>query len=272
MTWVAAAIVGGAVIGGVGSAVAGSKQAGGEKAAANTQAGMFNTITGQEQPYLTGGYGAEDALNYLLGTGPVGSIVGKGKHAYTLPDASELGTSLGLPEGYLTKTFNPTTADLESYPGYQFQLNVGQAATQNANTPGLGALSGPALKELMSFNQGLAASNYQNYFNQFQSQQNNIFNRLSDIAALGQNAAGNLGNSGTQLGQGIASAQAGGAAATAGGIVGAANSVGNSVPLGILLANGGLNGASGASGGGYVDTASGSSVPAGYYSTPGYTG
>ncbi len=214
--WVAGAVVVGSAISAYSASSAAGQQAGAQEQAANTQQGMFNTITGQEQPFLKGGYGAETALNKLLGTSP--------------------GSFDGMPNGYLTEQFNPTMQQLESYPGYQFQLQQGGQAIRNADTPGVGALSGPALKDLMSFNQGLAASNYQNYFNQFQTQQNNIFNRLNSIAQLGQNAAGNLGSAGTQLGTGIAQAQAAAGGSLAAGTVGVGNSIaGGAVPLAYLL-------------------------------------
>lgn len=211
-----------AVIGAIGSGVAASEQASGQRAAAQTQADMFNTIIGQEQPFLQGGYGAETTLNELMGTSPA---TGAGGTA----------TGTTLPGGYLTQTFNPTMEDLENYPGYQFQLQQGDLAVQSANSAGGSALSGPALKSLMSFNQGLAASNYSNYFNQFQTQQNNIFNRLSNIAAMGQNAAGNLGTAGANLGSGIAQAQAAAAGSIAGGITGATNNIGQSILLSNLM-------------------------------------
>jgi hypothetical protein len=108
-------------------------------------------------------------------------------------------------------------------------------AVNSANSAGGSALSGAAMKNLMGFNQGLAASNYSNYFNQFQTQQNNIFNRLQGIASMGQNAAGNLGTAGTQLGTGIAQAQAGAAGSIAGGIAGASNSIGQGVLMSGLM-------------------------------------
>lgn len=233
---VAAAIIGAGVVGAIGSTVAGSEQASGQEQAANTQAGMFNTIVGQEQPFLQAGYGATSTLSQLLGmSGTSGTNVG----------------STGLPQGYLTQTFNPTQQQLESYPGYQFQLQQGDLATQAAASATGGAISGAALKQLSSFNQGLAATNYQNYFNQFQTQQNNIYDRLSGIASLGQNAAGNLGNAGTQLGTGIAQAQAAATGATAGGIVGATNSLGNAGQTYALASL--LNGSSGSLGNGILD-------------------
>lgn len=180
---------------------------------------MFNTIQANEQPFITGG---QTALNSLL----QGEGLAKG-------------SSGGVPNGYLTEQFNPTQAQLNAYPGYQFQLQTGGQALENANTPGVGALSGAALKSLMSFNQGTAASNYQNYFNQFQTQQNNIFNRLSGIASLGQNAAGQLGNNGAQLGTGIAQAQAAAAGSIASGIAGAGNSASQGALLSTLMGGGG---------------------------------
>lgn len=202
-------------VGAVGAVAAGSEQAGADKNAANTQAGMFNTIVGQEQPFLSAGTSATNSLSQLLGTAPATGAGG-----------TAAGTS--LPGGYLTQTFDPTQSQLENYPGYQFQLSQGDLAVNSAQSAGGSALSGAALKSLSSFNQGLASSNYSNYFDQSQTQQNNIFNRLSGVASLGQNAAGNLGNSGAQLGTGVAQAQAAAGAATAGGIAGATNSIGNS--------------------------------------------
>lgn len=272
MTWVAVAVVGAGVVGAVGSNMAAGKQAAGQRAAAQTQADMFNTITQQEQPFIQGGYGAESELLNGLGISsptpaaslssgggtPLNQIVNLGGGAYGIgglnaripmpaasnaaPTTSSTGAPTptgGLPSGFFTQTFNPTQQQLEQYPGYQFQLGQGDLALQSAQSVGGSALSGPALKSLMGFNQGLAASNYSNYFNQFQTQQNNIFNRLNTIATMGQNAAGNLGTAGTQLGTGIAQAQAGAAASQAAGIVGATNSIGNSVGLAGLMRGGG---------------------------------
>ena len=218
-----------AAIGAVGSVVAGGEQASGQEQAANTQQAMFNTIQGNEQPYIQEGQSANSALSQLLGLTPA---TGKGGTA----------SGTGLQGGYLTQTFQPTMAQLESTPGYQFALQQGDQAINNANAPGIGAASGAAYKSLINYNQGLASTQYQNQFNNFQTQQNNIFNRLSGIASLGQNAAGNLGNNGAQLGTGIAQAQAGAAGSIAGGIVGATNSASSNLGLSYLLAGQNGNG------------------------------
>jgi len=255
-----------AAIGAVGSVIAGGEQASGQQAAADTQRHMFDTLTQQEAPFIQGGYSAEDALlnglglpaSYTPGSTassgvPLSSLtnggltlspsrLGPGKTFGGVTTGTTNGATIGsdgsgtpptggIPTGYLSQIFNPTQADLENYPGYQFQLNQGNLALNSANSAGGSALSGAAMKNLMSFNQGLAASNYQNYFNQFQTQQNNIFNRLNTIATMGQNAAGNLGTAGTQLGTGIAQAQAGAAGSIAGGIAGASNNIGQSILL-----------------------------------------
>lgn len=246
--WAAA---GAAVVGAAGSVIAGHEQEQGQEAAANSQRYMFDTIQQNEQPYMQGGAGAETLLSELLGTSP-----GTGKNGTA-------GTS-GLPAGYLTEQFNPTQDQLNNYPGYQFALKTGGQAIRNADTPGVGALSGAALKDLMNFNVGTANQYYGQYFNQFQTQQNNIFNRLSNIASLGQNAAGNLGNNGAQLGTGIAQAQAAAAGSQAAATQGAFNSVGNGLQLSSLLsANGG---------GGSNSTSLGTAMGPGYTGTGNFFG
>lgn len=219
---IAAAIAGAAGLGAAGNIIGGITQSNAQEHAANTQADMFNKIVQQQQPFLQAGYGATSNLQQALGLTP--------------------GNAGGLGQGYLTQTFNPTQQQLENYPGYQFALNQGDRALQSQMTPGSGALSGATLKSLMSFNQGLANTTYGDYFNQFQTQQNNIFNRLSSLAGLGQNAAGNLGNAGTQLGTGIAGAQAAAGGSLGSAISGGLNTVGQGALLSSVLAGGGNTG------------------------------
>jgi hypothetical protein len=249
---VAAAIGGGAlasgVIGAVGANSAADTQASADQNATAAQMSMFNTINGQEQPFIGIGNGAAGALNKILG---LTSGTGPG----------------GLPNGYLTQTtgpfsFNPS--NITSSPGYQFSQTQGLQQTQNAIAPNVGALSGPALQALTNYATGNAEQYYNNYFNQAQSQyntnlnsqqtqQNNIFARLSAIAGLGQNAASNVGTAGTALGTGAAQSTAAAGAAQAAGTVGASNalsggisSAANSYALNsILSANGGNAGVPG---------------------------
>jgi len=217
--------------------MAGSTQADGQQQAAQTQAGMFNTINGQEQPFMKAGVNATDTLSQLLGmSGTAGSKVG----------------STGLDQGSLNKSFTPADFLANKDPGYEFQMQQGDQAIRNAATPTAGALAGSTLKDMMTFNQGLASTGYQNAFNRFQTQQNNIFGRLSGIAGMGQNAASNTGTAGTELGKGMGQAQAAAGGSLAGGIVGATNSIGKGMMLNNMFGNGGMDGFNGNSMTGYT--------------------
>jgi hypothetical protein len=243
MAWIATAIAGSAILGAFGSNRAAKTQANAQTNAANMQLGMFNTINGQEQPFMQAGYGATGKLSDMLGI------------------SGNTGT-----EGYgsLIAPFNPTQEQLNNYPGYQFALKTGAQAVQNASTPSAGALSSQTLKSLMGFNQGMANTNYGTYFNQYQQQQKNIYDRLYGIANLGQNAASNTGAAGTSLGTGAAQATAAAGGSLAGGIVGATNSLaGNAVPMAYMM----QNQSGGEAGGAWTETNlfAGGSTPPSYY-------
>lgn len=217
-------LLGAGALGAIGSIVGGSEQAKGQEQAAQTQEGMFNTINKQEQPFIQAGYGATTQLSNLLGTS---------------------GNTGAAGYGSLTQPFTAQDYLANQDPGYGFQLQTGAQATRNADTPGVGSLSGAALKDLMGFNQSMAATGYQNAFNRYQTTQNNTFARLSGLAGLGQNAASNVGTAGTSLGTGVAQAQAAAAGSIGGSIVGATNSLGGAATsnayLSYLAGSGGNN-------------------------------
>jgi hypothetical protein len=222
---IAAAVVGGAVIGAVGSNKAASTQANADNNATAMQENMFNTITGQEQPFMQAGYNATNALQYGLGIGGTANGSGVGK-------------------GSLDAPFTAADYLANQDPGYQFQLQTGAQATRNADTPGVGSLSGSALKDLMGFNQSMAATGYQNAFDRYQTQQSNTFARLSGIAGLGQNAASNTGTAGTALGTGAAQSTAASGAASASGILGGTSALtgGANSLAGLMYLNNGSSG------------------------------
>lgn len=207
----AAAVVGGA-ISASGAESAAQTQAGAAERAQDISQNQFQQIRGMEQPYVQGGVGALQQLNYGLGTGGT-------------PDA---GAAPGIGFG----SFNqPFTADyMKQYsPAYQFQLQQGQQGVLNQDATAYGGESGAALKDLMSFNQNYANTAYNNAFNQYQTQQQNTFGRLASIANLGQEAAGQTAQSGTALaGQSAQSATNIGTALGAGQI-GAANALSGAV-------------------------------------------
>lgn len=228
------ATLGSAVIGAGAAQSAADTQAGAQQQAAQTQVDMFNKINQQEQPFMQAGYGATTALNQLLGLAPGGAA--------------------GLPNGFLTQTMAPFDANtVTNSPGFQFAMKQGMQGVLNADTPAVGALSGPALADLTKFATGTSAQYYNDYFNQYntsfnqqQTQQQNIFSRLSNLANLGQNAASNTGQAGANLGTGAAQAIAAAGGSQAAGTVGAANAIGgglssasNMIALNNLLGSGG---------------------------------
>lgn len=215
--WVA---LGSAVIGAVGSMSAASTQADAQKNAANQQWQMFNKIQGQEKPYMDAGSAATGRLGDLLGTSG-----NKGATGY----------------GSLTSNFTPQDYLANQDPGYQFQLQTGGQALRNADTPGVGSLSGTALKDLMGFNQNMAATGYQNAFNRYQTQNTNTYNRLMGLSTLGQNAASNTGAQGTALAGNAGSATAAAGASQASGILGATGSFVNSGNMMSAYLNTGYN-------------------------------
>lgn len=127
--------------------------------------------------------------------------------------------------GSLLKSFD--TSDWKSLsPAYNFQLQQGQQGVMNANASGQGALSGAAYKDLIDYNQNAANTSFNSAFNQYQTQQGNIYSRLSGIAQLGQASANNTGQQGTALAGQAAQSATNIGTAQAGGDVGVAKALG----------------------------------------------
>jgi hypothetical protein len=108
-------------------------------------------------------------------------------------------------QDYLTKQFG--TADLYSglAPNYQFMLGQGQMANQRAGNMSGGALGGNALQGLQKYTQDYAGNAYQQAFNNFQGQRQNIYNTLSGMANIGTTSAGQLTNLGNTYGSNMGS-------------------------------------------------------------------
>lgn len=125
-------------------------------------------------------------------------------------------------------------AILQSLPGYQFTLGQGLKSVQNgASARGLG-VSGAALKGAAGYANGLAQSNYGTYANQ-----------LFQGAGLGENAAAQTGNLGTQSAMGQASNITGAGNAQAAAAIASGNAVSNGLNnlyLYNALQNGGQGG------------------------------
>ena len=136
------------------------------------------------------------------------------------------------------------TADLNSNlaPNYAFQLGQGQQANQRAANVGGGALSGNTLTGLNRYTQDYAGNAYQQAFNNYNTQRNNIYNTLSGIAGLGTtanaqgiSAGGTYGTNLTNLNTGIAAAQAGATVGQAQNTSNTISNLGNTAVLASLL-------------------------------------
>jgi hypothetical protein len=143
----------------------------------------------------------------------------------------------------LSNTFNNADLNSQLAPNYQWQLQQGLGATNQAmNVAGGGS---NMVNAADIFAQNYAGNAYQNAFNNYQTQQNNIYNRLSGIANIGltgtgqniqagnqysnaltsltNNTSSNLANLATGLGNNTVGLTTGAAQAGASGITGTAN-------------------------------------------------
>ena len=215
MTWVATAIAASAVLGYSGA----KKQAGAAESAsqmqyqatqdaAKQQREMFDILNEQQKPYRESGYSALNQINTML------------------------------PQ--FTKEF--TSADLIKNldPSYQFMLQQGLGATGQAMNVGGGGSNVDLARQ--RFAQEYAKTGAQQAFNNYQSQQSNIYNRLSNLAGIGQAAqsqsntlGSNTANALSQLGIGGASALGAGQVGAANAMAGAYGGIGNALTLSSLL-------------------------------------
>ena len=165
--------------------------------------------------------------------------------------AGQLNTGLGgfgsLMQGFNTPFVAPTGATEQNDPGYQFRLQQGQQALERSAAAKGDLLGGATGKALGEFGQNYASNEYNNVYNralqQYQQQYNifsnnqaNAFNRLADVAGIGQTtagqlnaaggqAAGNVGNILLNTGQQIGNDVQNAGAARASGYVGGANAL-----------------------------------------------
>ena len=194
---VAAAIIGSAVVGGVLSSNSSSKAADTQLQASQdataTQRDMFNTVNKQQEPWRQAGSNALSSISNGFGLSvPTGDYnqqvggVGRGQFNHSF-DANDLKTNLA--------------------PNYDFQLQQGLGAVNNQASVTGGLVGGNALKGINDYAQGYAGNAYQQAFNNYNTNQTNIYNRLSNIAGLGQTANGQTAQAGTTIAGNIGSAQ-----------------------------------------------------------------
>lgn len=172
------------------------------------------TPTQQLQGILAAGLGPADTKafdNPLNQLGPQGAVTGAGGWTYS-----------GTP-GPLDAPFNP--ANLAQTPGYQFTLQQGENAVENAASATGGVGGGNTLKAITGYAEGLADTTYQQQLQDYMAQQQQQYGALTQLTGSGQNAAANLGAIGSSAATNAGNALIGAGNAQAAGTIGSANAL-----------------------------------------------
>ena len=196
--WVAGAVG----VGDLGSALissnASGKAAQGQVNAANNETALeqqeFNTIQGNEQPFIQAGQTAMGQLSQ--------------------------GTQAG---GQFSGSFTPQDFLNNQDPAYGFMQQQGNQAVERSGAAQGLDLSGGTLKGLVQYSQGLASNEYQNSYNRYMSSRNQNYSELSGLAGIGSGANATAAQAGIGMTGQIANSMSGGANAAAAGTVGQAN-------------------------------------------------
>lgn len=216
--------IGGAAASIFGAQTAASAQRDAASMATNAQLSMFGQTQQNLAPYIQAGPQALAQLQMLTGSGAGGNPL----------------------QAALTKPFVPTLQQLQQTPGYQFQLDQGLKATQNSYaSKGLGT-SGAAMKGAADYAEGLAGTSFQQQFQNYLSQNQQIYNMLSGQVQTGANAAAGQGQIGMNVGNTIGQNMIGAGAATAGGQIATGNALSGGLNTALLYSMLGKNQNSGA--------------------------
>ena len=202
------ALVGATLVSGVIGAGASESAAQTQANAANqgtaAQLAMFNTVNAQNAPWRQAGQVALGDIASGTGEGPATG---------------------NIPSGYFNHQFNASDLNANLAPNYSFMLGQGLGAVKNAGNLQSGLISGNTMKGINDYAQNYASNAYQQAFNNYTTNQQNIFNRLSTIAGYGSTANSTVAPAATATGQGIAGTLGAAGQASASGTIGAANSI-----------------------------------------------
>ena len=137
--------------------------------------------------------------------------------------------SIGQLTGMSGQGFQFNPSNLEQTPGYQFTLQQGLNAVNNATSATGQTGSGAQAKGLANYATGLAQNTYnQQYQNALTTYQQNA-SILGSLLSTGQNAAAGIGSMGMQNAQSVGNTLMSGANATAAGQVAAGSSQTNAL-------------------------------------------
>lgn len=192
--WVAGAVVASSVIGSNAAGDAASTQAASTDRAADLQYKQWRESVDLQKPWLTAG---ETALNRL---------------------------SAGMaPGGEFATPFSKT--NWQTDPGYQFRLGEGLKALDRQAAARGGLISGAALKAATRYGQDYGSGEYQNAFNRYYTERENMMRPLQSLAGVGQTASQQIAGSGERMASNVGDLMTSGAAARASGYVGTANAL-----------------------------------------------
>ena len=108
-------------------------------------------------------------------------------------------------QDYFQHQFNANDLNAQLAPNYAFQLAQGQMANQRLGNMGGGALGGNVAKGLQDYTQNYASGAYQNAFNNYNTQRQNIYSTLAGMANIGTTSSGQLASLGNTLGGNLGS-------------------------------------------------------------------
>ena len=143
---------------------------------------------------------------------------------------NRLGTGLA-PGGEFATPFSQTNWMTD--PGYQFRLSEGLKALDRTAAQRGGLVSGGALKAAERYGQDYASNEYQNAFNRYYQERQNMMAPLQSLAGVGQTTAQQLGQSAGQYGTNVGNLLTGAGAAQAAGTIGGANALTSALGGGI---------------------------------------
>jgi hypothetical protein len=232
MPWGVAAAVGGAYISSQASKSASDQQAASANAANGLTQDQYNQTRADNRPFLQNGTAASNALANYLGITPQAKTYDQ-LMAELGPNYFDYGRYSGkkyehperaIPEinrileqqkqqqaqaeqmkqagtyGSLLKAFDAN--DLANDPIYQNTINFAlDQGTQGINRQAAATgsqLSGATLKALSRFGANTAATYGNDAYNRYNTNQSNIFNRLSGVSGTGQQAVNQVSSAGQQ--------------------------------------------------------------------------
>jgi hypothetical protein len=230
-------LVGSALLNTLGTA--NTNQAIANAAGTQAQAGSNaqNLITGFGQ-----NYGQLQAPYQQAGVQATNQLGALGSGTYNVMNPDGTVKNVGTGTGYLTHQFDAKDLAAGLAPNYDFMLAQGQGANRNLANVGGGTLSGNTLQGLNQFSQNYAGNAYQNAFNNYQTQRQNIYSNLAGQAGIGNTSLGQLGSVGSSLAgtygnltTGLAASQAGATTAQAVNTQNALSNLGQTALLSSLI-------------------------------------